>query len=160
MVQQRGDSPFIWFAPWLPWGIKGHCHMAVNIYIRYEVIWNLMEHCHEAVPIWWRKKSYESDGTSLLGVWENIYKLGYEKMRKSKSSDLRNDSTVKEGKRYSQGERSWSSGVKHNKWGFHMRLKVIPYNIHPVYHSSIIAYSSESDETTIISGAAISGSGS
>ena len=36
--------------------------------------------------------------TSLLGVWENIYKFGYEKMRKSKSSGLRNDSTVKEEK--------------------------------------------------------------
>ena len=42
--------------------------------------------------------------TSLLGVWENIYKLGYEKMRKSKSSDLRNDSTVKEGKGIVKGK--------------------------------------------------------
>ena len=125
---KRGQS-FYMVAPWLPWGIKGHCHMAVNIYIRYEVIWDLMEHCHVAVLIWWRKKSYESDVASLLGVWENIYKLGYEKMRKSKSSDLRNDSTVKEGKRYSQGERSWSSGVNHNEREFHIRLKVIPYSL-------------------------------
>ena len=49
--------------------------------------------------------------TSLLGVWENIYKLEYEKMRKSKSSDLRNDSTVKEGKK----EKGKVKGKDHNQ---------------------------------------------
>ena len=37
-------------------------------------------------------------------MWQNIYKLGYEKMRQSKSSDLRNDSTVKEGKGIVKGK--------------------------------------------------------